>query len=331
MSDYINSKTRPTLFTYGDILVELSTYVESVPTVGQDSTIQEFRMLPGGSAPNSAVSAARLGMRVKQIGVVGQDSFSKLLLDDLNLSGVSTEFITCVPGTSAFAVIVVDSNGERTMLSYRDITTTKLTSRITQICPNNHDYLHVSGYAFQTQFTSHIAERLLARARAAGTITSIDPSFQFASAGHKLRKPLLDGLDYIFPNEDEAYQMTGESNPEKAALKILDYGVQCVVVTCGKSDCIIVDNTVEGVKRVPSYEVCDLVDSTGAGDGFAGGFLAARMRGLDVHQCARVGHAVAANVVMEFGGHTGSPNTAQLQQFAGDCEDTELLKLIEHM
>ena len=328
MSDFINSKIGPTLFTYGDVLVELSTYVESVPMAGQDSTIKEFRMLPGGSAANCAVSAARLGVKVKQVGVIGQDSFSKILLDDLNLSGVSTDHISCVPGTSAFAVIVVDSNGERTMLSYRDLSTTKITKSLARICLSKRDYLHVSGYAFQTEHTRQIANDLLARAREVGTITSIDPSFQFASDDHK---SLLEGLDYIFPNQDEAYQMTGESDPAQAALKILDYGVKCVVVTCGSSDCIIVGETVEGVNRVPSYEVSDPVDSTGAGDGFVGGFLAARMRGFDVQQCARIGHAVAANVVMEFGGHSGSPNTVQLQQFAGDCEDTDLLQLIEDM
>jgi sugar/nucleoside kinase (ribokinase family) len=331
VSVHNNPKPRFTLYTYGDILVELSTYVETVPMAGQDTTIEGFRMLPGGSAANCAVSAAHLGAKVNQIGVVGQDPFSKILLDDLSLSEVSTEFITCVPGTSAFAVIVVDSTGERTMLSYRDISTTKLTKEITKVCFSSCDYLHVSGYAFQTEHTGQIANNLLIKARAAGTTTSIDPSFQFASDNHKSFKSLLEGLDYIFPNQDEAYQMTGESDPAQAALKILDYGVKCVVVTCGSSDCIIVGETVEGVNRVPSYEVSDPVDSTGAGDGFIGGFLAARMRGFDVQQSARIGHAVAANVVMEFGGHSGSPNTVQLQQFAGDCEDTDLLQLIEDM
>ena len=331
MSAYINPKTRFTLFTYGDILVELSTYVETVPMAGQDTTIEEFRMLPGGSAANCAVSAARLGTLAKQIGLVGQDSFAKMLLDDLNLSGVCTELISRVPGTSAFAVIIVDANGERTMLSYRDISTTELTKGITEIYLSNHDYLHVSGYAFQTEYTSQIANNLLAGAREAGTITSIDPSFQFANDGHKSFKSVLDGLDYIFPNEDEAYQMTGESDAEKAALKLLDYGAKCVVVTCGKQDCIIVDETIEGVIKVPSYEVSSPMDTTGAGDGFVGGFLAARMQGFNLQQCARVGHAVAANVVMEFGGHAGAPNTAQLQRFAEDWGDADLLELLQQM
>ena len=323
-----NPRPRVSLFTYGDILVELSTYVDNVPISGQDTTVKQYRMFPGGSAANCAVSAARIGTKAKQIGVVGEDWFSTMLLDDLSSHGVSTELISRVPGTSAFAIIIVDASGERTMLSYRDLSITKITKSLAGICLSNCDYLHVSGYVFQTEHTRQIANDLLARAREVGTITSIDPSFQFASDDHK---SLLEGLDYIFPNQDEAYQMTGESDPEKAALKMLDYGVKCVVVTCGKRDCVIVDETVEGVNRVPSYDISDPVDTTGAGDGFVGGFLAARMRGLDIQQCVRVGHAVAANVVMEFGGHAGSPNTVQLQQFAEECEDANLMKLIEQM
>ena len=172
MSAYIKPKTGFTLFTYGDILVELSTYVENVPMAGQDTTIEEFRMLPGGSAANCAVSAARLGTQAKQIGLVGQDSFAKMLLDDLNLSGVSTELISCIPGISAFAVIIVDANGERTMLSYRDLSTTKITKSLARICLSKRDYLHVSGYAFQTEHTGQIANNLLIKARAAGTTMS---------------------------------------------------------------------------------------------------------------------------------------------------------------
>ena len=104
-----------------------------------------------------------------------------------------------------------------------------------------------------------------------------------------------------------------------------------MIITCGKCDCIIVDETVAGVKSVPSYNVDEPVDTTGAGDGFVGGFLAARMQGFSVQQCARVGHAVAANVVMEFGGHEGSPTTVQLQTFAEDCRDAELFELIQQM
>jgi sugar/nucleoside kinase (ribokinase family) len=83
--------------------------------------------------------------------------------------------------------------------------------------------------------------------------------------------------------------------------------------------------------KVPAYDISRPVDTTGAGDGFVGGFLAARMKGIDLEPAARVGHAVAANVVMDFGGHVGSPNVTQLQQFAGEREDPKLLQTLLQM
>ena len=83
--------------------------------------------------------------------------------------------------------------------------------------------------------------------------------------------------------------------------------------------------------KVPAYEVSDPVDTTGAGDGFVGGFLAATMKGVDLELAARVGHAVAANVVMDFGGHAGSPNIARIQQFAEERKDPKLLQALLQM
>ena len=84
---------RLTLLTYGDILVEFSANVDTVPKTGEDSTIKVFRILAGGSAANCAVSCARLGIKVKQLGMVGEDSFGEFLVDDLRTSGVSTELV----------------------------------------------------------------------------------------------------------------------------------------------------------------------------------------------------------------------------------------------
>ena len=322
---------RLTLFTYGDILVEFSAHVDTVPNTGEDGTIKMFRILAGGSAANCAVSCARLGVKVKQLGVIGDDSFGEFLVDDLRTSGVSTELVRQVPGASAFAIIIVDANGERTMLSHRDIVTSDIVRGFSEVRLNANDHMHVSGYAFQTDCTSQIANKLLAEARKAGAATSIDPSFQFACNYHESHQSLINELDYLFPNEDEAYQMTGDSLAQDAAAKLLDSGVKCVIVTGGRLGCLIANATLAEFVKVPAYEVSHPVDTTGAGDGFVGGFLAARMKGIDLEPAARVGHAVAANVVMDFGGHVGSPNVAQLQQFAAEREDPKLLQALLQM
>ena len=331
MTTATKPSNRLTLLTYGDILVEFSAHVDTVPKTGEDSTIKVFRILAGGSAANCAVSCARLGIKVKQLGMVGEDSFGEFLVDDLRTSGVSTELVRQVPGTSAFAIIIVDANGERTMLSHRDIATSDIASGFSEVHLNASDHVHVSGYAFQTDYTSQIANKLLIDAHEAGATTSIDPSFQFACNYHESHQLLFGGLDYLFPNEDEAYQMTGESVVQNAAAKLLDSGVKCVIVTSGRLGCLIANETIAGFVKVPAYDVPHPVDTTGAGDGFVGGFLAARMKGIDLEPAARVGHAVAASVVMDFGGHVGSPNVTQLQQFAGEREDPKLLQALLQM
>jgi len=322
---------RLTLFTYGDILVEFSAHVDTVPNTGEDGTIKMFRILAGGSAANCAVSCARLGVKVKQLGVIGDDSFGEFLVDDLRTSGVSTELVRQVPGASAFAIIIVDANGERTMLSHRDIVTSDIVRGFSEVRLNANDHMHVSGYAFQTDCTSQIANKLLAEARKAGAATSIDPSFQFACNYHESHQSLINELDYLFPNEDEAYQMTGDSLAQDAAAKLLDSGVKCVIVTGGRLGCLIANATLAEFVKVPAYEVSHPVDTTGAGDGFVGGFLAARMKGIDLELAARVGHAVAANVIMDVGGHVGSPNVSKMQQFAEEHEDPKLLQALVQM
>ena len=322
---------RLTLFTYGDILVEFSAHVDTVPNTGEDGTIKMFRILAGGSAANCAVSCARLGVKVKQLGVIGDDSFGEFLVDDLRTSGVSTELVRQVPGASAFAIIIVDANGERTMLSHRDIVTSDIVRGFSEVRLNANDHMHVSGYAFQTDCTSQIANKLLIEAHEAGDTTSIDPSFQFACNYHESHQSLINELDYLFPNEDEAYQMTGDSLAQDAAAKLLDSGVKCVIVTGGRLGCLIANATLAEFVKVPAYDVPHPVDTTGAGDGFVGGFLAARMKGIDLELAARVGHAVAANVIMDVGGHVGSPNVSKMQQFAEEHEDPKLLQALVQM
>jgi sugar/nucleoside kinase (ribokinase family) len=268
---------------------------------------------------------------VKQLGVIGDDSFGEFLVDDLRTSGVSTELVRQVPGASAFAIIIVDANGERTMLSHRDIVTSDIVRGFSEVRLNANDHMHVSGYAFQTDCTSQIANKLLAEARKAGAATSIDPSFQFACNYHESHQSLINELDYLFPNEDEAYQMTGDSLAQDAAAKLLDSGVKCVIVTGGRLGCLIANATLAEFVKVPAYEVSHPVDTTGAGDGFVGGFLAARMKGIDLELAARVGHAVAANVIMDVGGHVGSPNVSKMQQFAEEHEDPKLLQALVQM
>jgi len=314
------------LYTYGDILVELSANVDDLPILGSDQTIKSFRILPGGSSPNSAVSASILRVQVHQIGVVGNDVFSTILLDDLKSCGVCVDSVVSVSGSSAFAVILVDKNGERTMLSYRDISISAVMRELYNVKFSLGDFLHISGYVYQSLDTSEVANNLLRNAKNSGVYVSLDPSYQFATNQPLLSPNLMEDLDYIFPNNNEAYHLTGQESPDEAVKALLDMGVGCAVITCGNGGCVIGDSSARETIQIPSYEVSTPLDTTGAGDSFIGGFLAARIKGYNLEQSAKVGHAIAANVIMTYGGHAGAPSLERLRSFVIDNQDDDLLK-----
>ena len=94
----------------------------------------------------------------------------------------------------------------------------------------------------------------------------------------------------------------------------------------GAAGCLIATDA--GTKRVPAYPSERVVDMTGAGDAFAGGFLTAVLGGCSMEEAATIGHAVAALVIAEVGGQTGAPTVAQLRAFAEARDDARLLSAL---
>ncbi|HCU98438.1 MAG TPA: hypothetical protein DGM69_03735 [Chloroflexi bacterium] len=107
---------------------------------------------------------------------------------------------------------------------------------------------------------------------------------------------------------------------------MLDMGVGCAIITCGNRGCVIGDSSSREIIQIPSYEVSTPLDTTGAGDSFIGGFLAARIKGYNLEKSAKIGHAIAANVIMTYGGHAGAPSLESLRSFVIDNQDDDLLK-----
>jgi ribokinase len=106
--------------------------------------------------------------------------------------------------------------------------------------------------------------------------------------------------------------MSGASDPATAAKRLLATGSKTVVVKCGRQGCTIA--TGQGIIHVPGFPAATVVDTTGAGDAFCGGFLAATLAGAPLVHAARMGHAAAVYVIGQLGGHTGAPTLAQVEQ-----------------
>lgn len=114
---------------------------------------------------------------------------------------------------------------------------------------------------------------------------------------------LLPYIDYILPNEEEIALLTGEDDPGKNAEILIEAGVSCAVIKCGTKGCLI--RTKEELYRIPAYEVEHCVDTTGAGDCFAAGFLWALSEGYPLSECGRFACAAASCAVEWLGATDG--------------------------
>ncbi len=319
----------PAIIAYGDVLVDVSVQVKTFPKSGQDAIVDDLRLLPGGSAANCAAVAAALGAVVKFIGVTGRDPFGAMLLQDLEQHGVDTRALRQVAGPTAMVITIIERTGERTFLSFRGMAAVVPYGSLPTSIVQAGDCLHISAYTFQTAHSRRTALSLMAAARKVGATISLDPSFHFARRALGSYRQVLDGLDFLFPNEEEASLMARTQDPAQAAKHLCDLGVKTVLLKLGAAGCLIA--TEAGMCRVPTYSPARVLDTTGAGDAFAGGFLAATLKGCPAEEAACVGHAAAAMVIAEVGGHAGAPTISQLRTFAQEKDDARLLAALARM
>jgi hypothetical protein len=253
----------------------------------------------GGSCANTLSVLGQLGARAAFHGCVGDDAEGRSYADGLASAGVHGELVTdaALPTGKCLAVIS-GTDAERTM-----ITLLAASSR--------HDLLggfdayladarvlHVEGYMlFGEAFDVTLAS--IQRARAAGATISFDASDPSVVlyAGDRVRA-LLPLVDIVFLNAEEAHHLTGH-DAEKAAPIVADtYGIATVVVKLGAHGSIV---RVAGVDHRIHADKVRAVDTTGAGDSYAGGFLYGWLRGWTPAQCGQIASSVAGATVSQVG------------------------------
>ncbi len=317
------------LIVYGDALMDVTALIQSLPDKGGDIISDSIELVPGGSAANCAVIAARLGINVKFVGLLSKDQLGTIVLEDLQQNGVDTSFTKMVDGKTATVIDLIDRSGEHTMVSFRGAAAYEPYGKIDPALFQEGDILHVSGYAFQSQYSEETAIELIRQAKKAGAKISLDPSYNFAKTAIHNHKDILSQLEYFFPNESEM-QLIAQSTSDKDALKYLkESGIKTVILKTGAAGCYLADSSID--RFIEAYQIREVIDSTGAGDAFAGGFLAGRIKGLTPYQAVKLGHACAAIIVTRIGGHSAPLDFDILSRFADNFQDEELSNIIKIM
>lgn len=265
--------------------------------------IERIPMSTGGDALNESAVLARLGDGVRLVTLLGEDAVGNYILDQCQESGIDTSAIVQTPTVdTSVNVVLVDRQGERRFVTARTSSLRRLGPEHVQPALEHLDGIQIACFAsifVSPCFGPKELETLFSQLKERGLLLCADMTCRKNGETAEDLRGALQYVDFLFPNLEEGSLLTGESTPESIADKLLDCGVKCVVLKLGKDGCYIKDS--KGSVFLPAYPHSQVVDTTGAGDTFAGSFLHCLLAGFNPIRCAQFANA-AASICVE---HTG--------------------------
>ena len=269
----------------GDVVTDIVA-VPSAPLSSDSDTAARIRTRPGGSAANTAVWAAYRGASVRMLGRVGADSVD-WHYRHLAEHGVEPVLRVDTESPTAVVIALIAADGERGMVTDRGAGAALGPSDWDDALLDDVAHVHLSGYLWFAEPGARLADRILDTARRRGLSTSVDPASTGFLREHGVAEFLarIRGTDLLFPNADEARLLSGHTDVDRAAADLArHFGL--VAVTLGADGALLAEGTSPPVRSVaPTVDVTDLV---GAGDAFAGAFLAAWLAGADPRAACEV-------------------------------------------
>jgi len=289
----------PLIRVVGEVMVDVLARTSTPPAPGSDApaSISDEQ---GGSGANVAAWLADLGVPVELVARVGDDSRGNAALAVLDDAGVTLRVARDPERSTGRCVVIVTPDGERTMFPDPGANERLAVSGLDGLSWRAGDHLHVSGYSLLREGSREAALTALERARDAAVSVSVDASSEalLLAVGPEAFLSWLAPGDLLLANADEASALTGHSDPLDA-LRALT-GHDLVVAVKRGSDGAVVGRG-DHVWSAPAVPAQNL-DSTGAGDAFAAGFLASWTRGADIEEALRLATRVAARAVSLQGG-----------------------------
>jgi len=298
----------------GAFFVDLACRADRMPAWGETLHGSSFAFGPGGKGANQAVAAARQGARVEMITRVGRDVFGDMARDLFVKEHIGTDFVLTddVSPTGTATIIVDDATAENAIiivpgacgrLSISDVeaATTTIAS--------------ASFFVSQLEIELAACWRGMEIAHRAGVPVLLNPA-----PAIELPESAFPMVSYLTPNETEAAALTGMlitdlAGAKAAAGRLRDLGVRNVIITLGEVGAYVNGESFEGV--VPAFRAGPVRDTTGAGDAFNGGFVAALSEGAGLREAAQFGCAVAGISVTRPGTAPSMPSRNEVEKILG--------------
>ncbi len=294
---------RPRVLVIGDVMTDVIVQPEGPVVPGSDRRAR-IGLYPGGSACNQAAWLAHLGIPVALAGKVGQRDAAEQARA-LVEAGVTPRLGVDPEHGTGMLIALITEGGQRSFLTDRGANDSLSIEDLPVSLLAGLDLLHVSGYALFTPGPRAAVMSLMAVARSRGIAVTVDP----ASVGFLDEVGRDNFLGWtrdatiLFPNEDEAAFLAGSTDP-LAQIRFLTARYGLVAVKRGAAGAEVANAHVRLKAEPPAVAV---VDTTGAGDAFLAGFLAARLSGRDLEQCLAAGVATGAAATTVIGGRPQKP------------------------
>lgn len=297
----------------GSLNMDLVVKTPRLPAVGETVTKGTFGTFPGGKGANQAVAAARLGARVWMIGAIGKDSFGSQLRDGLRRGGVDvSNVIEIEDAPSGVALITVGPDGQNTIVVAPGANW-RLTPAHVEKAANLIARSQI--LLLQLEIPIETVTRAAEIASSAKVRVVLDPA---PAPENPLPDRLARLVDVINPNEVEAKALTGtkvadERGAREAAERLLTIGFRSAMIKLGARGAFVAEGDTRAA--VPGIQV-DAVDTTAAGDAFAGALAVALGEGRSILEAVRFANVVGAISVTRMGAQPSMPRRAEVAEFA---------------
>lgn len=281
---------------------------------------EAFHKRTAGAETNVAIGLARLGLKVGWASRLGTDSMGRYLLAAMTQEGIDCSHVSCDPAQKTgfqFKGCVTDGSDPAIEYHRKNSAASHMgVADIDEAWLLGARHLHATGvFAAISATTLPAARKTMALMQAAGKSVSFDPNLRptLWASTERMREAINDlatRADWVLPGLEEGRLLTGENSPEGIASFYRQRGAKLVAVKLGPDGAYFED--AQGAGYVPGFVVEKVVDTVGAGDGFAVGVISALLDGLSVPAAVKRGAWIGARAVQVLGDSEGLPSRAEL-------------------
>jgi sugar/nucleoside kinase (ribokinase family) len=287
----------------GNIVVDILARPVGELSWGMSTWVDHIQQQLGGNGASTAYTLTKLGVPTQLVGAVGADTFGEFALNQLKRPGTDLKRVSKIHGATATTIVLINKTGERFFLHQPGVSADALSTPIEvhPISTSALSHLHIANIFGVPGLRRRAADSLRV-AKHVGYTTSLDTGWDSKGEWLSVLGPCIPYIDFLFLNEDEARMLTGSSTPTVVVNELRRLGAQHVIVKLGPKGSFVAAG--DDVFSCRSLDV-EVVDTTGAGDTYVAGFLAALHRGADYHRAAQFATAVASLNIQQIGAVTG--------------------------